>query len=197
MSPSQGTSIPVTPPPARAGHHQAAGLTSGGQHCTGERASVSQGLTEKDEVKITLSLKETEAPNSRRIRYHFPVPSISSPSFSLSPAAPLCAPSAQCEDHQSSTGARHGLGGPGPEQQVLPTQSTRLLLLGPHLTSQPANCNIWIPAHLQRGKLCDPMGRSRPRTNQHGQSKGAILQSSTGQGCTTRANTSLGPEPTE
>ena len=70
--PARGTPIPVMPPKvtqtAKAGHKLAAGLMSGGQppHCTGERASVSEGLTERNEFKITLSDKSKRNRSSRQ-----------------------------------------------------------------------------------------------------------------------------------
>lgn len=143
------------------------------QHCTG-RASVSEGPTERDEFKTTLSDQSKRSRSSiRRIRYHFPIPSTSSPSSCLStPAAggPTRTPHMLLGPDAWSTNPTQGHS----TAWGLPAQSSRWSLHSRtghfHLISQTGSYNTLTLTCLKRG-LCDPKGHSQPRTNQYGLSK--------------------------
>lgn len=139
------------------------------QHCTG-RASVSEGPTERDEFKTTLSDRSKRSRSSiRRIRCHFPVPSTSSPSSCPStPAAgvptrtPHMLHGAQVQHRgtaQPGGSQPRAAGGPYTVERVTSTSA-----------SQTGSYNTLTLTCLKRG-LCDPKGHSQPRTNQYGLSK--------------------------
>ena len=129
-----------------------------------------------------ISLKETGAPDSSRIRYHFPIPSISSPrlfpgtlaaqSCCASTMTPLRVPGAE------STSPTQGQS-PAWEVQAQFSGLTGHFFLDPISSVKLADCDTQTLTHLRRGKLCDPKGHSRPRTNPQGLTKGLILQSIT------------------